>query len=139
RAGGTAVGGETGRQAARHRHEPALAAAELDRGRVAAEAEVARVRAAEATTAKRLEVEHAIALDDLRRGAANRQTEAELRFAEARQRIANDTSAENLKGRLIEALPQLAANMPKPDELRAVSIGNGGDNQVASLIAQVMS
>ena len=33
----------------------------------------------------------------------------------------------------------MAANMPKPDELRSVSISNGADGQVSSLVAQVMA
>jgi flotillin len=127
------------RLAASQRQETSLHAAELDKVRIAAEAEVERVRAEQAAAEARRNVEAEIAVADLRRAAANRQAEVDLKFAELRQRIANDTSAENLKARLIEALPQLAANMPKPDELRSVSIGNGGDSQVASLIAQVMS
>jgi len=130
---------EAERQAATHRQETALAAAELDKVRVAVEAEVARIRAQQAAAAVRFEVETETAIDDLRHAAANRQTEMEVKFAEMRQRIANDTSEGNLHTRLIEILPQMAANMPKPDELRSVSIGNGADGQVSSLVAQVMA
>jgi hypothetical protein len=135
----TVVEQEAERQAATHRQETALAAAELDKVRVAAEAEVARVRASEAATAARFEVDTEIAIDDLRRTAGNRQARFELELAEMRQKIANDTSQSHLHSRLIEILPQMAANMPKPDELRTVSIGNGADGQVSSLVAQVMA
>jgi len=134
---------ETERDQARLRHETALQAAELEKVRLAHEAEVAQARAREAAGAARLEAETKIAVDDLRRAAANRQAEAELRFLEARQRIANETSQGNLSARLIEALPLVAEKLPKPSELRSISIGNGSgahDGQaLASLVAQLMA
>jgi flotillin len=134
---------ETARATAQLHHETALQAAELEKARIAHEAELAQVRAREAAAATRLEAEAKIALDDLRRAAANRQTEAELRFLEARQRIANETSPGNLSARLIEALPLVAEKLPRPGELRAISIGNGAgahDGQaLASLIAQLLA
>jgi flotillin len=96
---------EAERIAAAQRQDTELAAAELERVRITKEAEVAKIRAQELAAAARLEVEHKIALADQRRGAANRQTEAELKFLEVRQRVANDTSHGNLQARLIEALP----------------------------------
>jgi hypothetical protein len=134
---------EAERSEAAQRHDTALAAAELEIVRTAKEAQVAKARALEVATAARLEVDHKIALDDLRRAAANRQTEAELRFLEVRQRVANDTSAGNLQARLIDALPQVAEKLPKPTELRAISIGNGSgahDGQaLTSVVAQVLA
>jgi flotillin len=132
---------EAERIAAAQRQDTALAAAELERVRITKEAEVAKIRAQELAAAARLEVEHKIALDDARRGAANRQTEAELRFLEVRQRVANDTSHGNLQARLIEALPHVAEKLPKPTELKSISIGNGsGDGQpLTSLVAQLLA
>ncbi|MBX3162286.1 MAG: hypothetical protein KF773_40350 [Deltaproteobacteria bacterium] len=133
---------EVARRAATDRHATALAAAELEKERLAVDAEVARVRAAERVVAERTHVEAALALEELRRAAQNRQTEAELRFAEARQRIANDTSPTNLHARLIEALPVVAEKLPKPAELRSISIGGNGHgdgNQLASLVAQMLA
>lgn len=71
----------------------------------------------------------------------DRQTEAKLRFLEARQRVANDTSQGNLHARLIEALPRIAENLPKPSELKAISIGSagGGDGALAALAAQLLA
>jgi len=134
---------EVSRATAADRHQTALAAAALEKVRVAHEAEVAKVRAREAAEAKRLETEAAIAIAELRRIADNQQAEAELRFLSERERIANGTSAENLRARLIAALPELAAKLPKPDELRAITIGDGaGAHQgqaLSSLIAQVLA
>jgi hypothetical protein len=134
---------ETARDQARLRHETAVQAAELEKVRIAHEAELAQVRAREAAGALRLDAETKIAIDDLRRAAANRQTEAELKFLEARQRVANETSPGNLQARLIEALPAIAEKLPKPGELRAISIGHGAGAQdgqsLASLVAQMLA
>jgi flotillin len=134
---------EVARETAAQVHETALHTAELEKVRVAREAEVARVRTKEQVDAQRSNVESQIAIQDLQRAAANRQTEAELRFTETRQRIANETSAGNLHARLIEALPLVAEKLPKPNELKSISIGNGAgghDGQaLASLIAQMLA
>lgn len=126
------------RDEAQLRQQTALEAADLEQVRVAREAEVALVRAREAAAVTRLAVEHELAIDELRAAAANRQTEAELRFLEARQRVANDASPGNLQGRLIEALPRIADKLPRPTELKAITIGPpGAHDGVATLVAQV--
>jgi len=133
---------DVARQAAAQRHETALHGAELDKVRIAKDAEVARLRAREQAELRRAEAEAALALEDLRRAADNRQTETELRFLEARQRVANETTPGNLQARLIESLPLVAEKLPKPDELRSISIGGAGgqDGQgLASVIAQVLA
>lgn len=134
---------EVARSTALQVHETALAAAELEKVRVAREAEVAHVRAREQAEAQRFAVEAAIATKDLQLGAANRQTQTELGFLETRQRVANETTSGNLHARLIEVLPLVAEKLPKPNELRAISIGGstgGHDGQaLASLVAQVLA
>ena len=132
----------TARDAAQLRHDTALHAADLDAVRLAREAEVAAARARDAAGAARFEAEAWIAVEDLRRAAANRQTETELGFLAGRQRIANDTSQASLQARLIEALPQIAEKLPKPAELRSISIGNGAGGEghaLASLVAQLLA
>jgi flotillin len=131
---------EVARVTAAQRHETALHAAELEKVRIARDAEVARDRAKEHADAQRAQLENALAAKELQRAADNRQAEVELRMLEARQRVANETSAGNLQARLIEALPLVAEKLPKPAELRAISIGGGGgqDGQaLAALVAQV--
>jgi regulator of protease activity HflC (stomatin/prohibitin superfamily) len=133
---------EVSRLTAAQRHETALHAAELEKVRIARDAEVARARAKEQVEAHRLQLEAALAAKDLQRAADNRQAEVELRLLEARQRVANETSAGNLQARLIEALPLVAEKLPKPAELRAITIGgagggDGGAASLASLVAQM--
>jgi hypothetical protein len=131
---------EVARQRAAQVHETSLHAADLEKVRIAKEAEVARARAAENAGAQRAAVEAAVALEDLKHAAANRQTEVELKFFEIRQRIANETTTGNLQARLVESLPQLAEKLPKPEELRSITIGGGPDGQgLAALVAQVMA
>jgi hypothetical protein len=131
---------DVARQRAAQIHETALHTAELEKIRIAKEGEVSRVKATEHTGSLRAQVESAIALEELKRAAANRQAEVELKFLEARQRVANETSSGNLQARLIESLPLVAEKLPKPAELRTITIGNGADGQgLASLVAQVMA
>jgi hypothetical protein len=132
---------ETARAAAQLRHDTALHTADLDAVRLGREAEVAAARARHAAEAARFEAESRLAVEELRRAAANRQTEAELRFLEARQRVANDTSQGNLHARLIEALPLIAEKLPKPAELKSISIGNGASegHALTSLVAQLLA
>jgi hypothetical protein len=132
---------EVSRFTGAERHETALHAAELEKVRIARDAEIARARAKEQAEAQRGQLEAAIAAKDLQRAADNRQAEFELRLLEGRQRVANETTAGNLQARLIEALPLVAEKLPKPAELRAISIGGGAgghDGQsLASLVAQM--
>jgi flotillin len=128
------------RERAARIHETTVHAATLEQERMAKEAEIARARAAEQAEAERRRVEAALAIEELRRVAANRQAEVELGLYEARQRIANQTSAGNLQARLIENLPTLAEKLPKPDEVRTIAIGQGVDGQgLPALVAQVMA
>ena len=132
-------------QAARHtgteRHETWLQASELEKVRIAREAEVARLKAQEQAGQQRAAVESALAVKQLQRDSDNRQIELELGHAEARQRIANSTSQGSLQAKLIDALPVVAEKLPKPSELKSIAIGgNGHDGQsLAALVAQVMA
>lgn len=56
---------------------------------------------------------------------ANAKKQKELEFLQMRQNIENTLSQENLTKRMIEALPQVASEMPKIQELRTVNIGTG--------------
>ena len=130
---------DVSRRRAAQVHETMLHDAELDKVRIAKEAEVAQARAVEAAKARRAESEVAVALAELERAAANRQAELELAQLERRQRIANEVSVAAIQARMIEALPAIAEQLPKPAEARTITIGGGGDAGVAGLVAQVMA
>jgi len=131
---------ELARQTTSEQHATTLHAVELDKVRIERESEVAKLRALSHAETQRLTTEATIGIQDLQRAATNRQTETELTFLETRQRVANETSQGNLQAKLIEVLPTVAEKLPKPTELRSISIGaNGHDQSLASLVAQMLA
>jgi hypothetical protein len=51
--------------------------------------------------------------------------------------IANHQSPTNVQAQLIERLPEIVAKMPKPAELRAVTVGGADSTTVAGLVAEL--
>ena len=74
-----------------------------------------------------------------RAAAANAQGEAENELLAGRQKVLNATTAAGLQLRLLEQLPVVAEKLPKPDELRVLSMGDGGSADTRSLAALVAS
>jgi flotillin len=88
----------------------------------------------------RLQAEADLARDEIQRAFNHKWAEKELSLDAARQKIENDLSVTALQAQLIEKLPEVASKMPKPNELRSVSIGPGADGMhslVAGLVALV--
>ncbi|WPB82169.1 SPFH domain-containing protein [Archangium violaceum] len=134
---------EDTRKLAVERQQSALQAAELEKARLAVEADLAKQKQeAEAAQSKR-EALAAIELLDTQRAAANRQKRVELELLEYRQRILNGLSSANLQARMVELLPSIAEKMPRPQELRSVTIGGGAGAQegqaLTTLVAQMMA
>jgi flotillin len=77
-----------------------------------AEAVVARLR-------RRYELEAQRERDE----AAHRQAERLIALEAARRQVENDLSRPALEARLIAALPEIAEKMPRPNELRTISVG----------------
>jgi hypothetical protein len=119
------------------RNEATLHELRLERERQAEEAQMARQRIEQEYALKRL------ALDgDL--GMARSRTEADheadlLVVERDRQRAAidNDQSPARVQARLIDALPQIVARLPKPDELRTVTINGTDGTSLAGLVAEL--
>jgi flotillin len=134
---------EDARKLALERQQSALQTAELEKARLAVEAELTRLKQeAEAAKLKR-EVLAQTEIADVQRAAGNRQAKTELELLETRQRILNELTPANVQARLVELLPDIAEKLPKPQELRSVSIGGSGGTQdgqgVATLVAQMMA
>jgi flotillin len=69
----------------------------------------------------------ALQLEDERSKADAARAEREVVLLKARRAVENDLSEPRVRERLIELLPEIAASLPKPEELRSVSIsGDGG-------------
>jgi hypothetical protein len=125
------------RRVAELRNETTLHALALERARDAEELEVGRLR---------LEREYAInrlALDgDLALGRSRTESEHEaalLRLERDRLQAAidNDQSPESIQAKLIDSLPEIVAQLPKPTELRAVTIGGNDSSTVTGLLAEL--
>jgi hypothetical protein len=66
-------------------------------------------------------------LEEERSKAEAARAEREVAALKARRAVENDLSEGHVREQLIERLPEIAAALPKPEELRAVSItGDGG-------------
>lgn len=72
---------------------------------------------------------------DLEHDAQLRYQEQEIKLDEKQQKVANDLSHERLRMQLIKALPEIVERMPKPDELRNISIN--GDDSMGALLAGI--
>jgi hypothetical protein len=127
--------------------------AELDLTLQQLELETRRVEQELAFLNKRLEYERArqelrrtrtaagIELQNLNHAGQTERAERDLALAKLRQEIANSVTETSLRARLIERLPEVAAALPKPDELRAIQIGpeqNGATGGLIGVITSVM-
>ncbi|HEU4411826.1 MAG TPA: SPFH domain-containing protein [Polyangiaceae bacterium] len=83
--------------------------------------EAAKIEA-EAAVA-RLRLRHELEAQRERDEAEHRQAERAVALEAARRRVENDLSRAALEARLIAALPEVAEKMPRPNELRAISVG----------------
>jgi hypothetical protein len=71
--------------------------------------------------------------------AKAKREERDLSLLKVRRSIENDVTDPLLRSRLIEMLPQIARSLPKPDELRTVSInGDQGSGALVGFLASVM-
>lgn len=128
------------RALAEAQHKAAVLALELEKKKHATQAEVERQKLAEANQVAKVKLEAQLALEEAKALAEQKNAQGALATLELRQRIDNDISPAQLQRRLIEAMPELMEKLPKPAELRAVSIGGAlGDGQsVAGVVAQVV-
>jgi flotillin len=114
----------------------ALQAMELDARRLAQELEaIQRQEQLDRANAEqqRLRAVAAIDLENLNHEAQSARAERDLTLFKARRAVENDLSEQHVRAQLVARLPQLAAALPKPEELRAVSISGDGSGPAASL------
>jgi hypothetical protein len=115
--------------------------------------ETRRIEEEMAILQKRVELERAkaeversrtaatIEIENLKHQAQAARGERDLVLAKVRQEIENSISDASLRARVIGRLPEIAAALPKPDELRAVSVGpdqNGTTSALVGFLASVM-
>jgi len=95
--------------------------------------ELAKTRAA----AEQQETAATIERDNLLHQAQATRTERDLTLQRTRRQIENEVTAENVRAQLIDRLPEIAASLPKPNELHAIQV-NGDGTTLAGLVASVL-
>jgi SPFH domain / Band 7 family len=127
---------EDGQRLAELANETTLHALRLERERQAEEAEMARQRVEQEYAVRRLTLDHELSLQRSRTEREHEAALLELERERIRAAIDNDQSPARVQARLIDALPDIVARLPKPDELRAVTIGHDGTT-VAGMVAEL--
>ncbi len=120
----------------------ALKKVALEMARVAAEAESATLKLNTKHALEKLQADADSALELLRAETTSKRAALEVATLGLREDVQNRISPGNLQARIIESLPEVMEKMPKPDELRSVTIGGSGgtDGQsLAGVVAQVVS
>ena len=125
------------RRLAELQHETTLRALALERERDAEETEAGRLRLTRRNTLRALELEGELGADRLKAESAHASQLLALEREKARAEIANDQSPMSVQAKLIDALPDIVAKLPKPAELRAVTIGGTDTTTVSGLIAEL--
>jgi hypothetical protein len=116
---------------ARKAAELALALKELELCSQRVEREIESIRRQAGLDEARHEQERrrtlaSLQLEEERSKAEATRAEREVAVLKARRAVENDLSEGHLRERLIQRLPEIAAALPKPEELRAVSITGDG-------------
>ena len=130
---------ENARRLAELRSETALHALALERARDNDELEVGRLRVQRNHTLKRLAVEGDLSLDHSRAESAHESALLQLERDRIRTAIDNDQSAESIQAKLIGSLPDIVAKLPKPAELKAITIGGNDSSTVAGVLAELVA
>jgi hypothetical protein len=117
--------------------ETAVHALRLQRARQDEEFEVNRMRIEGEHALRALEQEGDLAVARARAVADHDAAMLALERERIRGDIANSQSASNVQAQLVERLPEIVAKMPKPAELRAVTIGGADSTTVGGLIAEL--
>ncbi len=74
---------------------------------------------------RRLRIEQELIEQGMRQEAQNRQRRTDVEIDALRRKVANEISEGAVQLKLIELLPAIAEKLPKPDELKTLSIGGG--------------
>ncbi|HEX7900856.1 MAG TPA: SPFH domain-containing protein [Planctomycetota bacterium] len=85
---------------------------------------------------RRLGIEQELIEQGMRLEAQNRQRHKDLEIEALRRKIANEITEGAVQLKLIESLPAIADKMPKPAELKSISIG--GQDALAGLVGGLL-
>jgi hypothetical protein len=122
--------------------ELALHRLKLEQERIGRELEAVQ-RQAELERAKaeleRQRAQQREAVADVGHAAASAREERDVELFRRRRDVENQLSDEHLRALLVERLPEIAAALPKPNEVRTVSVGGDGTAQpLVGFLASVL-
>ncbi|WP_426506906.1 SPFH domain-containing protein [Dactylosporangium sp. McL0621] len=109
----------------------------LERELAAEEAEIGRLRIEREAELTRLGAEAELALGAARARDAHERALLDVERERQRAEIANVRSPESVQAQLIDRLPEIVAKLPKPAELRSVTIGGNDGTSIASVVAEL--
>ncbi len=118
-------------------HETELHKLNLERARADEETEIGRMRIERDNLMAKLGQDGKLDMARAEVAARHEQAMLELDRVRVRTEIDNDQTVSNLQARLIGSLPQIVEHMPKPKELRAVTIGGNDSTTLAGLLAEL--
>jgi hypothetical protein len=125
------------RDVAELENETTLHAMRLERERHLEEAETKRLRVGAEQELARLTLDGELALAAASSRSAHELDLLEVERERARAAIANERSPASIQAELVASLPEILEHLPKPDELRAVTIGGNDATTLAGLIAEL--
>jgi SPFH domain / Band 7 family len=109
----------------------------LERERHAEEAETGRLRIRTEQELARLKVDGELDLAAANGRSAHELGLLELEREKIRATMANEQTSASIQAQLVGSLPQIVEKLPKPDELRSVTIGGNDATTLAGLVAEL--
>ena len=100
-----------------------------------------KTRLEAAAALERQKLDQRLEVDELRDVADHKRQLRKIELEAAKRKVENDVSDAHLREQLIDKLPQIVSAMPKPDELRNVSInhsGNSGNDAIGQLLGSLL-
>ncbi len=120
-------------------NETTLHALALERARQAEEAEVGRARLEAEYVLKRLGLDGELGLARARTDSNHEAALLGLERDRIRATIDNEQTPVSIQAKLVDSLPNIVRELPKPAELRSVIIGGNDSTTVAGLLAELAS
>ena len=118
-------------------NQTTLHALALERARQVEEAEVGRQRVAAEYELKQLGLDGELALARSRAESSHESALLDLERDRIRSSIDNEQTPASIQAKLVESLPEIVAKLPKPAELRSVTIGGNDTTTVSGLLAEL--
>ncbi|MEU7853170.1 SPFH domain-containing protein [Nonomuraea sp. NPDC049141] len=109
----------------------------MERERHAEEAETGRLRVEREQELKRLELDGELDLARSRTQSDHERALLDVERTRLRADIDNQQTPASLQAKLIGLLPEIMAKLPKPEELRMVSINGGDRTTVSGLLSEL--